>query len=108
MFGDGSQTRDYTYITDVVDMFVRAAAHRSVNGVFNVGTGRETSVNNIIETLRQVTGANIHVRCDPPRVGEVNRIALAPDRAARAFGWSAQVSLRAGIQATFAWLAEQQ
>lgn len=89
--GDGTQTRDFTYVTDVVDAFVRAG-ESNVSGVaMNVGTGKPTSVNRIVEILG---GDAVHV---PKRPGEPDCTHADNTAIANALGWRAQVSIEEGI-----------
>jgi UDP-glucose 4-epimerase len=94
-FGDGTQTRDYVYVGDVVDAF-RAAAAAAVTGALNVGTGRETSVLEIAQAL------GVEVEHAPARLGELDRSCLDVTAAARALDWRARVDLREGLRRTLA------
>ena len=93
MFGSGGQTRDYVYIDDVVDAWLRAAAS-DVTGALNVGTGVRSSVLDLVAAL----GLE-HVRA-PARAGEVEHSCLAPGRAADALGWRAALGLADGLART--------
>jgi UDP-glucose 4-epimerase len=95
VFGDGSQTRDYVYVDDVVDAFARAAT-RGGGLVCNVGTGLETSVDELLATMGRVAGVDPEVRYGPARPGEILRSALDPTRAAIHLGWRPWTSLEAG------------
>jgi len=99
IFGDGTQTRDYIYVSDVVDATL-AAGGSDAGGAFNVGTGVETSVLDIVEALRAESGANLEVEHAPERPGEVQRSVLDTARAQRELGWRAQVDLREGMRRT--------
>jgi UDP-glucose 4-epimerase len=96
-FGTGEQTRDFVYVGDVVDVNLRAAA-RDGSGVFNVGTGRETSVLGLAEVL------GLAVERAPARPGEIERSCLDPSLAERELGWAAQTSLREGLDRTLQWV----
>ncbi len=101
IFGDGSQTRDYVYVGDVVAANLAAAEHTEARGEFNVGTGRETSVLEIVEALRTASGdqsfAPTH---DPPRLGEVQRSALDVSKARAELGFEAGMDLAEGLRIT--------
>jgi len=97
LFGDGTQTRDYVYVTDVAAAFV-AAGRADVCGAINVSTGRETSL------LELATAIGVDVRRGLARAGEVHRSCLDPARAARELGWRAEVSLADGLERTLAAL----
>ncbi|MER3408850.1 MAG: UDP-glucose 4-epimerase [Thermoleophilia bacterium] len=99
IFGDGRQTRDYVYIDDVVSATL-AAAERA-GGVYNVGTGRETSVLELYERCRLVAGVQAEPELAPPRLGELRRSILDPERALRELEWRAEVSLDEGLRRTW-------
>ena len=105
IFGDGAQTRDYIFVGDVVRAFVAAAG--AGGGVFNVGTGIETSVLGLWEASRNATGADADVVHDPPRLGELARSCLDPSRAAQELGWRAEVTLAEGLRRTWEWIREE-
>ncbi|HEX6665173.1 MAG TPA: NAD-dependent epimerase/dehydratase family protein [Solirubrobacterales bacterium] len=100
VFGDGKQTRDYLYVGDVVAAAL-AAAESEATGAVNLGTGRETSVLELIETLSRIGGADgFAPEFAPARTGEVQRIALDAGLAERALGWQPQTSLEDGLRLT--------
>jgi len=106
IYGDGSQTRDFVYVGDVVDAFVRAADARA-GGIVNIGTGRETSVLELLEMCAAVAGVASVPSMAPPRPGELRRSALDIARARRLLGWEAQVGLAEGIARTTDWIRSQ-
>ena len=100
VFGDGRQTRDYIYVGDVVSAMIAAAASES-GGAINVGTGRETSVLELVDLLRELDGsARFEPEFAPPRTGEVQRISIDPARAGAELGWSAATGLEEGLRLT--------
>jgi UDP-glucose 4-epimerase len=100
VFGDGKQTRDYIYVADVVDATL-AAADGDVSGAFNVGTGIETSVLELVDLLRELGGVDgFEPEFAPPRTGEVQRISIDCSRAADELGWRTAVDLRQGLAQT--------
>jgi UDP-glucose 4-epimerase len=102
VFGDGHQTRDYVYVDDVVDAFARAAVKGS-GLLINVGTGVETSVNDIYAALSAAAGVDTPAVHEAPKPGELRRIAVHPARAREALGWSATTALAEGTARTLAW-----
>ena len=104
IFGDGHQTRDYVYVGDVARATVAALGQDG--GVFNIGTGRETSVLELYELCRRVTGSTLAAIEAPPRLGELQRSALDPELAATELGFTAMVELEDGLRATWDWLAD--
>jgi UDP-glucose 4-epimerase len=95
IFGDGEQTRDFVYVDDVVDAFARAA-QRGSGLVINIGTGLETSVNRLYETMARAAGVDTRAISAPGRPGELERSSLDPGRAAIHLGWKPWTSLEEG------------
>jgi UDP-glucose 4-epimerase len=103
IFGDGTQTRDYVYVGDVVAATLAAAAHEG--GVLNVGTGVETSVLDLYERIQRATGVERAAEFAPARPGELQRSVLDATRAQRELGWTPEHSLDQGLEATWAWIS---
>jgi UDP-glucose 4-epimerase len=100
VFGDGTQTRDYIYVGDVVAAAL-TAAESAVSGPVNLGTGIETNVLELAEALGRLAGAeNFEPEFAPPRAGEVQRITLDATRAERELGWRPETSLDDGLRLT--------
>jgi UDP-glucose 4-epimerase len=99
--GDGDQTRDYTYVEDVAAANVKALEHPGATGGVNIGTGIETSVNDLYRALVQAAGSTMKAQHAPARPGEQRRSCLSPAVAARALGWKPTVSLAEGLRRTF-------
>jgi UDP-glucose 4-epimerase len=97
VYGDGEQTRDFVFVDDVVDAFVRAAT-RGGGLVCNVGTGQETSVNGLLATMAQVAGVEATAVKAPLRPGELLRSCLDVERAAIQLGWRPWTELADGIR----------
>ncbi|AAM01938.1 TPA: SDR family oxidoreductase [Methanopyrus kandleri] len=102
IFGDGEQTRDFVFVEDVAR--VTAEAVERGDGVYNIGTGRETSVNDIVNAVKAVTGVDVEVVYEDPRPGEVRRIYLDPSRAREELGFEPRVDLEEGIERTWEWI----
>ena len=99
IFGDGSQTRDYVYVGDVVDANLRAA-DSDATGAYNVGRGVQTSVLDIVEALAAQSSNGFEADHAPARTGEVQHIALDASRTKAEFGWEARVDLHQGLAHT--------
>jgi len=97
IFGDGSQTRDYVYVDDVVDAFARAS-RRGDGLVLNIGTGQETSVTKLYEIVAAAAGSDLVPRYAKARPGELRRSALDPRRAGLHLGWKSWTPLEKGIE----------
>jgi len=103
IFGDGEQTRDFVYVDDVVDGFVRAAT-KGGGLVCNIGTGRETSVNTLFQEMARQAGVEVEPEFKPLRAGELARNCLDPTRAGIQLGWSSWTELGEGTAATIAFV----
>jgi UDP-glucose 4-epimerase len=97
VYGDGEQTRDFVFVDDVVDAFVRAAT-RGGGLVCNIGTGSETSVNHLLATMADVAGVEVAAVNAPLRPGELLRSSLDIERAAIQLGWRPWTELADGIR----------
>ena len=106
IFGDGEQTRDFVYVDDVVDGFVRAA-DRGGGLVINIGTGAETSVNQLYRTMAAAAGISTPAHYAPPRAGELQRSCLDPGRAAMQLGWKPWTTLEEGTAAVLDWFGSR-
>jgi UDP-glucose 4-epimerase len=98
--GDGNQTRDYVYVEDVVRANMAVSRPELSGGIFNVGTGRETTVNEIFQAARSLAGADIPEKHGPPRKGEQRRSVIDHGRLAAATGWKPVTSLEEGLRRT--------
>lgn len=101
LFGDGSNTRDYVYVDDVVDAFVRAATVPGAAGLrFNIGTGIETSDLTLHTLVAEAVGAEPAPEYAPARLGDVTRSALDSSRAAQVLDWGPKVAIQEGVAKT--------
>ena len=98
IFGDGRQTRDYVYAGDVARATLAAIDHE---GVFNVGTGIETSVLELYELCRRVAGSDLEAKAAPARLGELQRSVLDVSLAQRELGWRPETGLEEGLRLTW-------
>lgn len=99
IFGDGTQERDFVYVDDVVEANIRAI-ERGNNRTLNVGTGEGTTVNQLFETLKEITGYPLDAEHRPRRPGEVHRIFLDCSRARAHLDWTPAVGLAEGLSKT--------
>jgi UDP-glucose 4-epimerase len=102
VFGDGEQTRDFVFVDDVVDAFVRAAEKGS-GLLLNIGTGAETSVNRLYQAMAAAAGVTAASTHAPERAGELRRSALDPSRAGIHLGWKPWTGIDEGTTAVLAW-----
>ena len=95
--GDGAQTRDFVYASDVARANL-LAVEEDKSGIFNIGTGKETSVNEIFDVIKKTLNTNIKPRHAPPIKGEVRRIYLNVKKAERELGWTPDIDVEEGIK----------
>jgi UDP-glucose 4-epimerase len=100
--GDGLQTRDYVFVGDVVRANL-AALNYGQSGIFNIGTGVETNVNELFRWIRELTGSDIPETHIDPKAGEQMRSVLGTERANRDLGWMPEYSIEDGLRATVDW-----
>ena len=106
--GDGEQTRDYTFVDDAVDATLLAAIRPRAEGeVFNVGTGIETSVNELAEKIGDAIGVPIEVvHIDRRDIDNIRRRVVNIEKARRMLRWAPQVTLSVGLERTAAWIRD--
>lgn len=106
IFGDGKQTRDFVFVDDVVEANVKAM-RVAKNGIYNIGTGIETSINRLVALLRESTGQALSYGRGPAAEGEERRSALKSALAAKDLKWRPEIALEEGISRTVAWFKER-
>jgi UDP-glucose 4-epimerase len=106
IFGDGKQTRDYTYVGDVVRANLYALTSKASGLALNIGTGHETSVNELYTALAQVAGEAQRAQYAEARPGEQLRSVISPRRAETELGWKAEVGLAEGLERTFSYFRD--
>jgi UDP-glucose 4-epimerase len=102
IFGDGEQTRDFVFVDDIVDGFTRAI-DKAGGLIVNLGTGQETSVQQLFDQMARASGYPEPARYAPLRTGELRRSALDPGRAAIHLGWKPYTTLEEGVARTLDW-----
>ena len=105
-FGDGSSSRDYTYISDIVDGVVRAIDRQHKYEVFNLGKGSGTSLKEFIDLVQKHTGKEANIRVLPDQPGDVPYTCADVNKARDLLGYKATVSFEEGIRRTVAWYNE--
>jgi UDP-glucose 4-epimerase len=101
VYGDGEQSRDFVYVGDVVDA-LRLLMTADGSGLWNVGTGRGTTVHDLLAAVCDAAGVSLHHDHAPGREGEVRTSRLDVDRIRRDLGWSPAISLDDGLRRTLA------
>jgi len=102
IYGDGRQTRDFVHVRDVARANYAALAS-GAGGVFNIGTGRETSINDLYRILCGIVGRCPPPVYAPPRPGDVRRSVASIERAAKTLGWRPGIGLEHGLRETVEW-----
>ena len=103
VYGDGRQTRDYVYVGDVVSGLLALSERQAAHGEYNIGTGRESSVLDLIEALSPHAKHSFEPAFADARAGEIERSCLDVTRARQELGWSASVDLAEGLGHTMRW-----
>ncbi len=104
IYGDGNQTRDFIYVDDVATAIAKALEAKDAAGeIFNIGTGRETSVNEILHLLYEVTGVTLTPLYKEPRPGDIRRSVANITKAKTQLSWTPEVPLEEGLTRTWHW-----
>lgn len=102
IFGDGEQTRDFIYIEDVVEANILFMKN-NISGIFNVGTGIETTVNRIFEIIKENIGRDCKKIYAPPKKGELKRSCISIEKIKSITGWYPKYKIEEGIKKTINW-----
>lgn len=108
IWGDGEQTRDYVHCSDVARANALCIQHLGAEkpgGIFNICTGKETSINGIIDCLSSVSGKEVNIKKAATKSGDVDRICLDYSLAEKTLGWHPEVGIEEGISKTWDWIA---
>jgi nucleoside-diphosphate-sugar epimerase len=107
IYGDGKQSRDFIFVRDVVQANLKAAGSAAAGEVFNICTGRETSLLDLLEELSELFPHQPEVRFAAPRPGDIYRSIGDPEKAARVLGFHAAVPLAEGLVQTLEWMKKK-
>ena len=105
IFGDGTQSRDFVYVDDVVEAMLAAVGREG--GPYNVGTGEPTTISELHDAAARIAGVGAEPSHEEARLGDVHRSVLDVSRIERELGWRPQVSLDDGLQRTWAWMQDR-
>lgn len=105
MFGDGSQSRDFTYVADAVEATYLAGLASDAHAIYNVGGGEEATLSQVIEILEGLAGHSVAIDRRGPQTGDVVRTSADTTRARQSLGWSPTVGIEEGLAAQFNWVA---
>lgn len=103
VYGDGEQSRDFTYIDNVVQANILAAEHTNVTGVFNAACGTKMTVNALAKALMKIIGKEVGIRYEPPRPGDILHSLADSSKAKEAFGFDPKISIEDGLKETVSW-----
>lgn len=103
LYGDGSQSRGFTYVADAVAGTIAAMERAPAGAVYNVGGGAEATLREAIELAERISGRTLELRTGPPATGDVRRTAADTSRIRRDLGWEARVGLEEGLRAQWEW-----
>jgi nucleoside-diphosphate-sugar epimerase len=107
VYGDGEQTRDFTYVDNVVDGVLRACTASGASGeVINVATGGRVSLNTLFRTIRDLTGARVEATYAAPRAGDVRDSQADIGKARQLLGYEPSVTFEEGLRRTLAWMGD--
>jgi nucleoside-diphosphate-sugar epimerase len=106
IYGDGEQSRDFTYIANVVDITLRACEVPGASGmVMNGGTGARITLNQVLKLLEKITGKKIQPKYEPPRVGDIKDSQADISLARKVLGYQPLVDFEQGLRSTWDWYA---
>lgn len=103
VFGDGSTSRDYLNVTDLADL-ITIFTEKRIPGCYNISTGKETTLNTLIDVIRNVTECDPVINTLPLRHGEVKNISLSNQKVNNVIGWKPRIELNEGVKTVWNWL----
>jgi UDP-glucose 4-epimerase len=108
IYGDGTQTRDFVFVTDLANGLIRAAETPAAGGeIFQLASGVETSLNDLVAMLAEVSGKQPQLQHEPPRAGEIQRNYSLVDKARDRLGHEPEVPLAEGLARTWQWFQDR-
>lgn len=108
IYGDGEQSRDFTFIDNVVDANIKAAEHSEVTGVFNAAYGSKMTVNTLVKELMHRIGRKVEIVYESPRPGDIKHSFSDSSKAKEAFGFDPTVSITKGLEETIKWFLKKE
>jgi len=105
LFGDGTQTRDFTYIEDIVKGTILASQYGHEGEVYNIGGGSRISMLEVLDKVTSITGKKVNVECIEKQKGDALHTAASIDKAAQHFGYQPQFNLDEGLKREWEWLS---
>ena len=105
LYGDGEQTRDFTYVDDIVAALIAAGERGRTGGVYNIGGGSRVSINEILALVGTVTGRRVDIRREPAQMGDMRDTFADTSRAKAELGFQPSTPLERGLRSEAEWLA---
>ena len=106
LYGDGEQTRDFTFVADIVGANMAAATQGRLGGVYNIGGGSRVSMNHVLALIEKVTGKKVTVRREPEQKGDMRHTYADTSAARRDLDFKPQVTLEHGLDQQYRWLTQ--
>jgi len=103
LYGDGSQSRSFTYVADAVAATIAAMEHAPAGATYNVGGGEEATMRETIALLERISGRKLDLRAGPPAPGDVRRTSADVSRIGADLGWAPRVRLEDGLREQWSW-----
>lgn len=104
IFGDGNSVRDYIYIEDAIDATLAVVKRERKNSVYNIGNGKGTTLNELIQIMREVTGKEITPEYTPDSGKYISKIVLDIEKIGNETGWQPRINMKKGIDNTWRWI----
>ena len=104
VYGDGEQTRDFTFVSDIVAANLAAADQGRPGSVYNIGGGSRVTLNHVLELIRKVTGKTVTVQREPEQKGDMRHTYADTSLARRDLDFTPRVSLESGLEQQYRWL----
>ena len=108
VFGDGEQTREFTYVSDAVEGTIKASTADVVGQVFNLGGGSRATVNQVLATLEEISGIKVKRQNLPAAPGDPRHTGASINLARERLGWEPRISIREGLSQQWSWFRESQ
>ena len=106
VWGDGSSTKDYIYVEDLANAMVKGV-EGDLTGIFNIGSGEDCSINQIIEGIQETTGEKLRVIYEPSKAFDVQKMQLDIQAIKETLDWNPSTSMKDGLEKQLLWMKEQ-
>jgi UDP-glucose 4-epimerase len=107
VYGNGEQTRDFTYIDDIIEANISAMKADSIGGVFNIGGGSRVTINSVLEILTEILSVKAKVKYKSTQKGDVGHTWADISKAENVFGYRPKITLYEGLKREYEWLRDE-